>query len=159
MRVLRRIEEWLRHLLLAISVLTTAFLVIFIPLNIVLRTVAGRGWGGSVQVVELGMVIIVFFGFAQAEARKEHVDVELVTNMLGERVRAVVRVFERLIYVAFAGALSYYTFLRAIRSYVREETMWAGVTVISQWPFRFVIPIGLMVLCLTILLSRPKESR
>lgn len=157
MQALRRLEQWLRHGLMAISVLTTAFLVLFIPLNIVMRFVFGRGWGGAVQVVELGMVLIVFFGLAQAEARKEHVDVELVTNLLSQRLRAVVRVFERLIYLVFVGALSYYTLLRAMRSLARDESMWAGVVTISQWPFRFIIPVGLLVLCLTILVGAWKE--
>ncbi|MFC3338373.1 TRAP transporter small permease [Paracandidimonas soli] len=158
MKLIQHIERWLRRILLAISMLTTAFLVVLIPLNIAVRALSGQGWGASVQIVELAMVIIIFFALAEAEARKEHVDVSLFTNMLGTRTRAVVRFFERLLYAAFATLLGYYTLLRAIRSFERDETMWAGVSVILQWPFRFILPIGLAALLLTIIVHHFKES-
>ena len=148
MLLYRKILNLFFEVLNGISASVAIFMMVLVVLDVLIRTFYGRGISGSVQMVELGMLAVVFFSIASTQKLGEHVSVELVVNKLPTKYKNIVNLIMLLIYTIFSICLTYYTFQRANESFVQNEVMWMGVDVIPQWPFRYIIPIGLILLVL-----------
>ena len=147
----RKILNLFFEVLNGISASVAIFMMVLVVLDVLIRTVCGRGISGSVQMVELGMLSVVFFSIANTQKLGEHVSVELIVNKLTKKNKKLVELIMLSIYTVFSICLTYYTFKRANESLVQGEVMWMGVEVIPQWPFRYIIPIGLFFLILRLL--------
>ena len=148
MLVYRKVLNLVFTVLNGVSATVAIFMMILVVLDVLIRTVYGRGISGSVQMVELGMLSVVFFSIANTQKLGEHVSVELVVNKLPLKYQKVVALIMLSIYTIFSSCLTYYTLKRANESLAQGEVMWMGVDVIPQWPFRYIIPIGLFLLLL-----------
>ena len=148
MFVYRKILNLVFSILNGVSASVALFMMILVVLDVLIRTIYGRGISGSVQMVELGMLAVVFFSMANTQKKSEHVSVELVVNNLPVHYKKIVELIMLSIYTIFSICLTYYTFERANESLVQGEVMWMGVEVIPQWPFRYIIPLGLFLLIL-----------
>lgn len=148
MNVFRKILSKLRFFFISVSAVVAVIMMLIILLDVTSRTITGRGINGSVQMIELGMLIVVFFATAQTQNLKEHVNVDLFVRILNPKMQRWLDVFMFFIYLVLCSILTYYTFGKAIESMKQGEVMWLGVDVMPQWPFRFIIPIGFFLMVL-----------
>ncbi|GGI04090.1 TRAP transporter small permease [Egicoccus halophilus] len=68
-------------------------LMLMIVGNVVGRWLFNRPIRGTVELTEIGMVAIVFLGFAYAQVREDHIRVDLVYEKLGRRGRVGLGLF------------------------------------------------------------------
>jgi TRAP-type C4-dicarboxylate transport system permease small subunit len=147
----RKVLNLIFSVLNGVSATVAILMMVLVVLDVLIRTVAGRGISGSVQMVELGMLAVVFFSIANTQKLGEHVSVELFVNKLTLKQQKIIAILMLAIYTAFSGILTYYTFERAKESLAHNEVMWMGVEVIPQWPFRYIIPMGFFLLVLRLI--------
>lgn len=77
-----KVMSWISASVLIIAVL-------MIVANILGRSVFKKPVPGTIELVEMLSVVVVFFGMAYTEFRRGHVHVELLTSLLSRRVQGV----------------------------------------------------------------------
>lgn len=114
-------------------------------IDIVGRTLAGGGLAGSIGFTEIGLVVVVYFGMSYAEVTKSHVRTPILTSRLPPRIANVSRLVGLVFVIAFVGASTYYSAVRALESIDSGEFR-MGLIPMPVWPARAAIPIGLAAL-------------
>ena len=146
------IQRIIQKLIRSVNYISCALIVAMMLLTVIdvlLRYLFTRPIAGSVEIVELMLVVIVFFGIAFTGLQKGHVALDLVVNRLPERARAFV--------YSITCALSLFTFSLIVWQSI-VQARWAqgknivtGVWGISQFPFYYIIAFGCILLCIVFL--------
>lgn len=145
-RVLERMSRDISIVVAVLSSLCTLALAATITLDVASRIITGGSIGGLVELSETLLVAIVFFGVSYAAYTGGHVSMNLVTNVLPERVAATVRALAYILVLAFLLWLIQATGARATESFMSGEYQF-GLTHFPLWPARWMIVVGL-VACL-----------
>ena len=93
---------------------------------------------------------MVFLPLAMVELRHEHINVDLFVLQMPERWQRIVYAFSSALTSVFFGVLTYQTFIDAVRSTLTGEVM-MGTTLVSVWPSRWALPVGLGLICIATL--------
>jgi len=139
---MRHIEDWLN----LASVFIIMFLMFFATTEIVGRYIFNSPVPGHVEIVELIMAGVVFFGIAYTERVGGHVRMELfVTRVLKGRAyhiaEAVTCILSLFVYIF----ILIYTFKASLFAYqVGDNTAYLYW---PTWPSKFAIPLGSFFLC------------
>lgn len=135
-----------------IGACAAAVMVIVIVINVIGRFLFKQPLQGTIELVELMTVVVVFSVLAYTELRRGHVHVELVVSRFPRRAKAIVASI-----MCFAGA----AFFIAM-SWKAGELMWSNLfpliratdtLAIPFAPFVFVIAIGSLLLGLEMLIN------
>ena len=140
---LRHCEDWLN----LASVFIIMFLMFFATAEIVGRYIFNSPIPGHVEIVELIMAGVVFFGVAYTERTGGHVRMELfITKVLKGRGYHMSEV------VTTAASLFTFIFVLIFTTkFAWDAVQIADVTAdlyIPTWPSKFAIPIGSFFLCI-----------
>ena len=145
---IRHIEDWLN----LASVFIIMFLMFFATTEIVGRYIFNAPVPGHVEIVELIMAGVVFFGIAYTERVGGHVRMELfVTRVLKGRSYHIAE--------AITAALSLFVYI-----FILIYTFKASVFALQMgdntaylywptWPSKFAIPLGSFFLCIRFLIE------
>ena len=145
---LKHIEDWLN----LASVFIIMFLMFFATTEIIGRYVFNSPVPGHVEIVELIMAGVVFFGIAYTERVGGHVRMELfVTRVLKGRAYHVAE--------AITAALSLFVYI-----FILIYTFKASVFALQMgdntaylywptWPSKFAVPLGSFFLCIRFLIE------
>ncbi|MGK7654169.1 TRAP transporter small permease subunit [Roseovarius sp. B08] len=107
---------------------------------------------GNLEVISVHhMVLVVFLPLAFVERRHEHIQVDLVYQLMPRLMQRCTLVFGYLISTGFFVVLAWRTWGDAMRSLAKNEMMMGNVYVII-WPAKFVLPIGFAAIGLVVLL-------
>ena len=140
---LRHIEDWLN----LASVFIIMFLMFFATAEILGRYLFNSPIPGHVEIVELIMAGVVFFGIAYTERVGGHVRMELfVTRILkgrGYHIAEAITVTLSLFVYLF---ILVYTFKFALFSFQVGDT--TAYIYWPTWPSKFAIPLGSLFLCI-----------
>ena len=145
---LRHVEDWLN----LASVFIIMFLMFFATAEIVGRYFFNSPIPGHVEIVELIMAGIVFFGIAYTERVGGHVRMELfVTRVLKGRAyhiaEAVTAILSLFVYIF----ILIYTFKASLFAYqVGDNTAYLYW---PTWPSKFAIPLGSLFLCIRLIIE------
>lgn len=142
----------------AIAVVCTLLLMLVTGADVFLRTFAGRGIPGAVEITEVVLVIAVFLGMMTASIDGMHIRATLVTGALRPTPRRHVRVVGSLIAIATTGWLLYGALLRAIASVTSGEYRF-GLVQVPIWPARVAIVVGLFGLLVALILHTIEVAR
>jgi TRAP-type C4-dicarboxylate transport system permease small subunit len=88
------------------------------------------------------MPYIVFFPFAYALTRGNHVQVGLVKNMFSQKIQRLFSIVTDIISLALCIAMTYWAWLRFWESYELQEEMLAAVEILWWWG-KIAMPIGI----------------
>jgi len=140
---LSHIEDWLN----LVSVFIIMFLMFFASAEIIGRYVFNFPIPGHVEIVELIMAGVVFFGIAYTQRVDGHVRMELfVTRVLRGRsyhtAEAITNAFSLFVYLF----IFIYTFKDALFSLKVGDT--TAYLYWPTWPSKFAIPLGSLFLCI-----------
>lgn len=127
-------------------------LMFLIVLEVLLRNVFGSTVGGAIEISEVLLVFMVFFGIAYAQQDRAHVNTDLVTERLSPRAAAVVRVIGLVVAAVVLMIATWATADRAWASMQAGEARF-GIRSVPIWPARIVVPVGLFLLTLECLLT------
>ncbi len=130
---------WTNIALLAIMVLVSC--------DAVLRYAFNSPVAGVLEGVELLLVFAVFASLAKTQADCGHISIGVLTERLGERARAGLRVVTALLAFALFSTMTWATGGLAWRSWQSGEYS-AGLIAFPIYPTRIMVTVGCFLLCL-----------
>jgi TRAP-type C4-dicarboxylate transport system permease small subunit len=95
---------------------------------------------GSVELIELLMVLVVFLGLAECAVHHGNVSVDLFVDQLPKRTQVVIDTFTCLLSIAIVSLITW-------QSAVQVKILWqsghvSGALHIPHWPFAIVMTLG-----------------
>jgi TRAP-type C4-dicarboxylate transport system permease small subunit len=140
-RVLRQIE----YVLVAASVLTTLFVMVFVGAEVTMRYAFNAPIPGHLEGSELLMPIIVFLAISYTQATRGHVGMDLVLDMLPPRAKRYATMGTLLISIFVCAVLSYFSFKNTIQLWnYHDVTM--SPPYFKTWPSSAAIAFGYMLI-------------
>lgn len=131
--------------------------------NVVGRFLFHKPLLGTIELVELMMVTIVFFAMPYTAIKRGHVRVDLVTSRLSRRTQVILGSITLFLSAGIFGIITYQATVNAI-SYAQRLSKATTILFIPFAPFRFVMALGCLLLCLKLLVYvfhplPPEEGR
>ncbi len=154
-KVLRTVTDGVDVTIRLLSVVACgliAIMVLVVAINVVGRLLFNQPLLGTVELVELMMVIVVFFAMSYTAVKRGHVIVDLVTSRLSRRNRAILR---SITFFLSAGIFAVITYRGSVNAMYYAHHPDQATTVLSV-PFAFstfVMAIGCLLLCLKLFLD------
>ena len=124
-------------------------LMLFTGADVTLRYVFNRPIGGSIELTQYMMAIIVAFGLAYCAVVKGHVRVDFVISRFRQRTQAVINSITGLLGFGLFSVVTWQLFL-----YIKElfdSGQSSVVMLIPAFPFVAVVALGGAILCLVLL--------
>lgn len=146
---------WTRSLAAAaglVAGVATLFMMALLVADVVARALFSSPISGTVELVRVLLVLVMTFGFAYAELRKEHLRVELAVDKMPARVRTRTEVAAQLVSLGVVLMMVVQTAQAALVSTRIGETL-RGLVDIPIWPVKWAASLGLGLLAYQILVS------
>jgi len=122
-------------------------MILFVVGNILSRFFFKKPLPGTLEVIELVTVVIVFFSVAYTEAKRGHIYVEMLVSRLSRRTQAILASMMYLLAAVFFAAMGWRGGVQAW-SYLFPNVRETYVLSIPIAPFLFVVAFGSLVLAL-----------
>lgn len=135
-----RVTLWLAR----IGAVVLAILALLTFSDVFMRYVFNRPFNFTVEIAELGMGIIVFFGVGYVTHLKEHVSVDFVVIRLPERIRSIVDFFIQIIAFVYLVVLCWRLWQKAFN--LVDTGDFTSVLYIPLWPVAFLMSIASLLL-------------
>jgi len=126
-------------------------MILFVVANILSRFLFKKPLPGTIEIIELVAVVIVFFSVAYTESKRAHIYVELVVSKLSRRTQAVLASMMYILAAVFFAVMGWRGGVLAW-SYLVPRIRETYVLSIPIAPFLFVIALGSFVLALETLI-------
>jgi len=150
--IIDRALKWLAGILAAMGGVALMLMMIQTVADVVADQFFSRPIPGNLEVISVHhMVLVVFLPLAFVERRHEHIQVDLVYQLMPRAVQRIILVLGYLLSAGFFAILTWRTWGDALRSLAKNEMMMGNVYVII-WPAKFVLPIGFGAIGLMVLL-------
>lgn len=130
-----------------IAIIGLSILILFVVTNVLSRFLFKKPLPGTIEVIELITVVIVFFSVAYTEVRRGHIYVELIISKLPRKVRVIFGSLMYFICTIFFAVLGFEAW-RLACSYLSPTVRDTYVLHIPIAPFIFVIAFGSFVLAI-----------
>ena len=127
-----------------VAVFSMVVTVLLTVADVISRTIINRSIEGTVEVCELMLVILAFFGLAWAEITGTHVKVDFLVNKLPLSIKRITILFSKIVTLSIISLLAYVSYLYAYENYLNNEVTWAGTYQLPVWPARYALFIGLV---------------
>jgi len=118
--------------------------------DVVGRRVFNHPLGGSYELSELMLVIVVFFSFAHCEFLRGHITIGLVVSRLKQRAQNVIDSIMYVFFLAMFCLLTWRLWLYAME--VRQHNLLSGVLEVPIFPFVFLESLCCALLSLVVLM-------
>ncbi|MDI2097453.1 TRAP transporter small permease [Ruicaihuangia caeni] len=138
--------------LAVISALLCGGLALLVTSEVVLRGFTGESIRGIFEIAELGLVMTVFLGFANAEVDLTHVRVTLLTDRLSPAAASRVRGVALILGAVFCAWMGWELIERAIESFNVGEFR-TGLLNFPMWPSRSFVAAGTAFLSIVLLVK------
>lgn len=150
MKGLAVLAGWASRAGAVVGVVALAAMVLLITAQVVSRRVLSVPLVIADEVSGYLLVILTFMGLGYALLNGDHIQVTLLTDRLGARTRARLRVAWCLIAVPYLALLVVRTAVLAWDSF-RNQTFSVSATNVLLWPIQAFVPLGFAVLLLQLL--------
>jgi TRAP-type C4-dicarboxylate transport system permease small subunit len=127
-----------------------SLMVLLVVTNVVGRFLLHKPLLGTVELVELMMVIIAFLAIPYTAVKQGHVRVNLIISRLSRRTQTILGSIVFFLSAAIFGVITYQGSLLAI-AYTHKLGEGTPVFLIPFAPFRFVLVLGCLLICLKLL--------
>ena len=139
--------ERLIHYGMLISMANCFLMVIITILDVLSRHLLHRPVPGVIELNEVLMVGIVFFGLAMAQKEKAHIRAELFVSRMKPKLRRFFDLLALILSTCFWVILLTQALPRAWQSYLTGEYR-EGLIKFPIWPARWALAIGILIMCL-----------
>ena len=145
---IKHIEDWLN----LASVFIIMFLMFFATTEIIGRYIFNAPVPGHVEIVELIMAGVVFFGIAYTERVGGHVRMELfVTRVLKGRAYHIAEAITAALSLFVYIFILIYTYKASVFSFQMGDN--TAYLYWPTWPSKFAVPLGSFFLCIRFLIE------
>ncbi|HZD26825.1 MAG TPA: TRAP transporter small permease [Alphaproteobacteria bacterium] len=150
---MQRLLDGLSNLFAAIGAVGLVLMMLHITADVIGKYVFNAPVPVTLEVVSnYYMVAVVFLPLALVERNNGHIFVELVSQHLRPRLQMLLAALTSLVAAAYFGAFTYRTWLDAIAKYRIGEYI-QGTVELSNWPSRFMLPLGCGLIVLVLLVK------
>ncbi|MBA7681910.1 hypothetical protein ES703_90254 [subsurface metagenome] len=135
-----------------VNYIGVAFMVAMMLLTVVdvlLRYLFRRPIAGSVEIVELMLVLVVFFGIGFTGLQKGHVKLGLLVDRLTEKARALITSVTTILSLVIFALIAWQSIVQA--QWIQERNVVTGVWEIPHFYFLYIIAFGSALLCFVLL--------
>lgn len=149
------ISKWLHTVIMVVTWLAAATLclmVVVIVINVVGRYLFRLPLEGTVEIVELALVVTVVFAFAYTEVENGHVTMDEVVARFPRRVRTILMRIMYFAAAAFFFIMGWRTVALSI-SYAIPEMRVTDVLQIPIAPLIFIVAIGAVIFGFVLLMK------
>lgn len=143
----------IERLLIRLGVLSgfaTLLIMVIICIDVVGRAFFNSPMHSGVELSELLLVSLVFFGLAAAQQQRQNFALEIATRHLPMRVQVIVELVGYVACLMIVILLAWPSTIQAITSIERGESGF-GIVAFPVWPARIVLAAGLWLLALQFL--------
>ena len=126
-----------------ISIVAVYVLMFFMVVDIVLRYVFSSPIAGDYELIELALVLIVFFAIPHTQTVHGHVAVDILTIRLSRRMKDVCGLIGWLAGTVMLAIITYANYRQIFK--VRGNELTTGILRIPVWPFYALVFLCLLV--------------
>ncbi|MDX5358315.1 MAG: TRAP transporter small permease [Rhodobacterales bacterium] len=120
-----------------------ALMMVHVSLDVLFRHVFNSPLPGTLTMVTYYyMVIATFVPLAHAEAKRAHISVEVVTEMLPRRLQHHLQGWMYLATGAVLALLAWRSWVEALKAMKLGASQVQGAETIAVWPAYFALPVG-----------------
>lgn len=130
----------------ALSIVGVVALMVLTLADVVGRGLFGEPVRGTVELTELLVALIVFLALAHTDEMGEHVTVDLIYNVLGDKAQKVVTAISQLLMVSLLLFLAWRMVLQGL--HLRNVALTTGVLGLAVWPVLMVGVAGMVAYAL-----------
>lgn len=143
--------RWLSNVLAVIGGIALMLMMIQTVADVIADQFFSRPIPGNLEVISVyHMVLVVFLPLAFVEQRHEHIQVDLVYQLMPRLMQRIVLSLGYLVCAGFFAVLAWRTLGDAIRAFGKNEMLMGNIFIII-WPAKFVLPIGFAAIGLMVL--------
>ena len=146
----KRIGKFI-DVLSSIGMAVTFILMFITAIDTILRKTSSMAIIGSLEITEVGMVILIFFGIASNQISKGHVSVDMFVERFSRKMRLISDTVVLTIEAVVMGIMAYCGYLLTV-SYI-EKGLETSVLGIPMWPFSVLMTIGLFLFTIVLLID------
>ncbi|MDI1343663.1 MAG: TRAP transporter small permease [Pseudolabrys sp.] len=157
--VIRRVLDWLVDALMVIGSVSIVLMMFVVMSDAVARGLFGASVPGAEELTSnYFMVAVTFLPLACVQREKNHIIIELFTSGLSPRTIAAI---DAIVYfLCGIGALIYcYAAFGKAVAMTRADEYAVGTILVTIWPTRWMLVIGMLVLALYLLLQAIDDAR
>ena len=141
-----------------ISMLAVVSMLFHIVLDVVSRNILNQPIQGTLEYTTYWyMVTLSFIGMWLAQTKREHIAVTLLTERLPALATSIIAAAGTLISVTFLIFLAWFGWQAAVDYAAIQE--YVGIDRIPIWPIRFIVPISLLALAVTMAITTVQDIR
>lgn len=131
-----------------ISVILICVMTVLMCLDIFGRNLFNRAITGTYELVENIMLTIMALAFAQTQAIKKNINVDIVVNKLPRKAKDILNIITTLMALAFFIFCAYSNLVQS--AFVMGKKITTNALLIPLWPFNGVMGIGICILSLVL---------
>ena len=124
-------------------------MVLLVVADVVLRRALNSPLSFSFELIEVMLVVAVFFAVAYTGSQRGHASIDLLVSRFPQKARAIIHVFIYLISVGIYSLIAWRTFLHGI--HIEDIGQATALLGIPYYPFVFVVAFGTILLVLVLL--------
>ncbi|MBI4274942.1 MAG: TRAP transporter small permease [Rhizobiales bacterium] len=141
---LRRLDRLVSLLEVVLNTIGGAVLVVFaflVLFDVIARYLFNYSIPGIYELMQLGLVVIVYFGIAYAQQKGDHVRIDLFSNDNFPRMQRVIRVAGDLAGIVICTIIAWRTGQNAYVAWLTDDSM-SGLIAWRTWPAMAAVPLG-----------------
>ncbi|HRP98979.1 MAG TPA: TRAP transporter small permease [Terrimesophilobacter sp.] len=146
---LTRALNWLGRASSALAGIVIGALMLLTVADVIMRTMAGRGLPGALEIAEVTLAAAVYLGMLGAETTRLHIRTPILVDAIKEPASTVLRLIGMVVATAFTVWLAVSSFNSAARSISTGEYHF-GIIQVPIWPSRLIVAICIAALALAI---------
>ncbi|MFZ0451225.1 MAG: TRAP transporter large permease subunit [Desulfatiglandaceae bacterium] len=135
----------------AIAALLLGFMALPVFFDVLFRLIFSSSIPGAIEIEEILMGIVVFFGIAHTHANGGHISVDLLTSKLNATARIVIENCLYLLSSIFFGLMSWQLVAQGLGKFHNHEVSFTYKIPVGA--FRFIAAFGVAILALTVFVS------
>ena len=146
---LERALFWVTRQASNLAMIVLMAMVLLVVVDITLRRFFNSPLSWSFEVIEVLLVIVVFFTVAYCCITKGHISVDLLTSRLSKRGQAILEIFSYFLGIVLFVFMTYCSILSAFEEIASHRM--TGILQIPIYPFIFIVALGSTLLALVLI--------
>jgi TRAP-type C4-dicarboxylate transport system permease small subunit len=147
--ILGRFSDPLAHRMNQIAGLFLIAMMLLTGLDVFTRYFLNSPIPGSYEIIQYIMPMVVAFGMAQCALKKKHVQIDLITSLLPNRIQQFLKSIAYLIMFIMFALISWQSFLRATGMYASGQ--YTEVLYMPIFPFVYTVVLSCAALSIVAL--------
>ena len=139
------------HAIQIVPMIVLMFAVVVTVIDIILHHLTNYRVLGNMELVELGMVVMIYLCFGTTQLEGGHVRVDMFVNKLPPKVRCIFNGCIQLVCAVFCFLLTVQSF-KQVSAHISRNTS-SSVLHIPYFPFSFIMGIGFAIYTLAIIVT------